>query len=502
MSHTRVIRALIAALVLVGALAGCAPPDQAAEANTVSLGVVGNSKDTVYPYASQNSPSGNALWQQLYDGLTRLGPDGSVQMALAESMTPNADNTVWTVHLRPGVKLHSGRAFGADDVIFSIRKMLDPQSAYAPSTQINMVDPNGLTKIDDLTVEMRLTRPYGPFPAAWSYDRLVMIGQDWTEEKPNGTGPFTLDAFTPGQQGRFTAFPDYWGEKPGFANLELVYFQDQPAITNALRGGQIDIAFTVPFTDVAALKSTPGITIMESESAAYPILEMRMDVAPFDDPAVREAFRLIVDREQIAQNAFGGFATIANDYIGNNTQCAPPELPQRSQDLERARRLLTESGHAGLSVELATDAALPGMLEFAQLFAQQAAQAGVTVTVRKLDGASFLNEWLQWPFLVGYTSSPYLTTATNHFAPEGEENATHFDDAEYNQLSAQLYTTTDENRQCEIIAQLQTIEHERGGDIVPVYPKLLTAYNSKVTGLQPDLYGRTSFRYAGVSVAP
>ncbi|WP_156993853.1 ABC transporter substrate-binding protein [Pseudonocardia acaciae] len=494
---------VISAALIVGALAACAPPPgQTTGGDTVTLGVVGNTKDTIYPYSSQNSPSNNALWAQMYDGLTYLDNEGGVQMALAESMTPNADDTVWTIHLRPGVKLHSGRTFGADDVIYSVTKMLDPKSAYTPSTQINMVDPNGITKVDDLIVQMKLTRPYGPFPSAWSSDRLVMVGKDWTEQNPDGTGPFTVDAFTPGQEGTFTKFDGYYGQKPNFKHLRLVYFQDQPAITNALRGGQIDIAFTVPFTDVTTLRASPGIKILESESAGYLIFEMRLDVPPFTDPRVREAFRLIVDRDQIAKNAFGGYARPANDYLGNNTPCPPPAVPQRTQDIARAKQLLAEAGQTNISVELPTDAAFPGMLEAAQLFAQQAAQAGVTVTVRKMDGAAFLNKWLQWPFLVGYSSSPYFITATSHFAPAGEENATHFDDPEYNRLSTQLYATSDQRKQCDAITQMQRIEHERGGDIVPIYPKQLIAYNERVQGLRPDLYGRGSFEFRGVSLTP
>lgn len=511
MKHTqrqrlaRRVTALITGALLVGTLAACAPSSQGGtatgNAGSLTLGMIGNSKDERQPYSEGNSVSSQAVYQQLYDGLTSFDAEGAVQYELAESMTANDSLDVWTINLREGVEMHNGDEFIADDVIDSLRYMLDPENAYAPSTQIAFIDPEGLKKVDDHTVEMRLLHPYGPVPDALADDRIVMRSiRGATPEEPVGTGPFTLDSFTPGQQAALTRFEDYWGEKPGFEKLTIQFFPEQPAITNALRGGQIDVAYSVPFTDVAALESEEGVEILASDSASYLLIEMNTQVEPFDDPRVREAMRLLVDRDQIKQNAYAGFASVANDYIGNNTACAPPQVPQREQEIERAKQLLAEAGAENLELELVTDGAFPGMMEVGQLYAQQAEQAGVTIQVKKLDVATFLNRWREWPFLIGFTSNPYLVTATNHFLPGGEENATNFDDAEYNEIAAKLYATADPAEQCEYVAQLQTIEHERGGDIVPSYSQSITAFRDRVSGLEPDLYGRTAYRFAGVTV--
>ncbi len=494
---------LVAGVVAMGPLTACAPPADGADGagGSLTLGMIGNSKDERQPYAEGNSVSSQAVSQQVYDGLTSFDAEGAVQYDLAESMSPNDALDVWTITLRKGVALHNGEEFIADDVIDSIRYMIDPENAYAPASQIAFMDPDGLEKIDDHTIEMRLLQPYGPVPDAFADDRIVFRSvRGATPEEPVGTGPFTLDSFTAGQQARLTRFDDYWGEQPGFDQLTIQFFPEQPAITNALRGGQIDIAYSVPFTDVSSLEQETGINILTSESASYMLLEMNTQVAPFDDPRVREAMRLIVDREQIKENAYAGFASVANDYIGNNTACAAPEVPQREQDLERATQLLAEAGAENLELELVTDGAFPGMMEVGQLYAHQAEQAGVTINVRKLDVATFLNRWREWPFVIGFTSNPYLVTATNHFLPGGEENATNFDDAEYNEIAAQLYASTDPATQCEYVAQLQAIEHDRGGDIVPTYSQSVTAYRDRVSGLTPDLYGRTAYRFAGVTV--
>lgn len=464
-------------------------------------GVIGSAKDAVYPYTAQATISESVLGTQMFDGLAALDPTGKVQMALAESMTPNADKTVWTVKLRPNVKLHSGKTFNADDVIYSFKSMADPKNQFAEAVQISFIDPNKIKKIDDLTLEFHLKQPYGPFPDALAYQRFAMIGADSTAEKPDGTGPFDLNSFSPGDKAVLTRFDDYWGAKPGFKTLDVFFFVDQSAITNAMLGGQLDVSASIPFTDAQTLKSSPNVKLLQSEqSASYLSLDMRTDIPPFNDQRVREAMRLIVNRQQIADNAFGGFAKLADDYMGNNTSCAPPNVPQRHQDIAKAKQLLAEAGQSNLKVVLPTDDAFAGMLPMAQLFAQQAKDAGVTVTVQKLDTATLLNKWLEWPFIVNVSSSPYLVNVPSFLLPGGSNNATHFNDAQFNDLARQLFATTDEAAQCKLVSQMQQIEYERGGSVIPVYPQDIAPYRSTVHGLKPDLYGRSSYQFAGVTV--
>ena len=281
----------------------------------------------------------------------------------------------------------------------------------------------------------------------------------------------------------------------------MSFFMEQQAITNALLGGQIDVAYSVPFTDVGTLESTEGVGLLVSDSASYMTIAMRTDTEPFSDPRVREALRLTADRDEIVQNAFGGYATAGNDFYDKKSDCPTPEGAVRSQDIDRAKQLLAEAGQENLQLELVTDGAFPGMYEAAQLFASQAAKAGVTITVKKLDVATFLDKWGEWPFVVAYASGPYLQVVQTHLLPGGEENTAHIDDAELNALADELFAAPDEVEQCRIITQMQQIEFDRGGYIVPVYSQWITAYRSdRVVGLQEDLFGRAAFQFAGVTL--
>ena len=497
--------AALAAVALSLVLTSCSPPPASSGSggDSLTIGMVGSTGDTQDPYQFQGSTSSSALFRQVFEGLAQRASDGSVNLALAESIEPNDTNDVWTITLRDGVKLHNGEKFIAEDVAESLRWMIDPENAFTYATQLDwLTSADQIEVVDDLTVKLNLAEPFGLVPEMLAMERINMrsIRNGATEEKPEGTGPFVLDSFTPGQEAKLTRYEDYWGEKPNIEHLKISYFTEQNAVTNAIRGGQIDVAQGIPFPEMPALEADPNLELLVSDTAAYPIIAMNASNAPFDDVKVRQALRMSVDRERIVSNAFGGYASVANDFVGKNTSCAPPSVPQRKQDIEGAKALVAEAGAEGASVELVTDGAFPGMMEMAQLIADDAAKAGLNISVRKLDVATFLDRWLEWPFFISFTSSPYETTAKAHYLPGGSENGTAFDDAEYAELADKLYQTTDTGEQCKLIEQMQTIEYERGGYLIPVYGQQITVHRSNVKGLEPDLYGRSAYVVTGVTV--
>lgn len=504
---TKVLAATAAVVALAVALSGCSGGTSAStgkaggssDGGTLNLGLVGSTNDEVWPYASQDTVGEGAIWQNSYDLLTNIDGKGKLQMGLATSFEPNADKTVWTVHLRQGVKLHNGGTFGADDVIFSVKQMFADAKTFGAITQISsFVDPNKITKIDDSTVQFTLKTPDGIFPEAWAYHSLAMLGKDSTPDKPDGTGPFTVTSFQPNQEAKLTRFDGYWGTKPKFKTLDIYFFQDQQAIVNALEGGQIDVTNAVPFSDIAELKED-GVKFLESDSATHLSLDMRTDIAPFNDPRVRQAMELIIDRTQVVKTAYDGYATLGNDY-DKGSSCPAPDVPQRKQDLTKAKQLLAAAGQSHLNVDLVTDGAFQGMMETAQLLSQEAAQIGVNVNVKKMDTGSMLDKWLQWPFIVNVVTVDYVSDVPDHLLPAGQDNASHWNNATFVGLSNQLMNTTDAAQQCKLITQMQKEEYEDSPSVIAAYPKDLTPYSARVHGLQTDMFGRSSYTFGGVSV--
>lgn len=509
MSTTRKMRrsilGLAGAVALVGTLIGCAPPSDSGGnggegagdggPTTVVLGHIGGQGDKLDPYhTSSPTAADEARYRQVWEPLTWKQPDGSIANWLAESLEPNEDFTEWTVTLKD-VTAHNGEKLVAQDVVDTFQYVMDPANNFNTSSLV-LLDADSMEAVDEKTVIMHLTEPYGPMDVFLEGYAIIKFDGD----ELVGTGPFVPVSFTPGQNAVYETFDEYWGVGPEFDRLEIRSFSDQTSIANALRAGQIDIAGTLPYADSVSFIDQPGFEVLESPNSAKQVtMEMRVDLAPFDDPRVREAFKLIIDRETVAEVAYQGYAEPSGDFAHDSDHCPDPALT-REQDIERAMQLLEEAGVPGLEVTYSYTTAAPGGEEMAELFAQNAAEAGVTVKLDFMDEPTFLSQWGQWPFAINYWQYPLVNSATSSMRADHPFNTTRWANEEFNELSAQLQRTADADEQCTILDRMKELQHTDAGFIDPVSVTTLNAHSDRVKGLQPSVWDDAFFRFAGVSV--
>lgn len=329
-----------------------------------------------------------------------------------------------------------------------------------------------------------------------------MVPTDFTPDKPVGTGPFVFESATAGQQSSFHRNDKYWAGAPKIQTLKVLDFQSMDAVINALRGGQIDIAAQVPYSQVSALKQTQGITLLASKAWYHLTVYMRSDIPPFNDVRVRQALRLIVDRKQVVENAFDGYADVANDIFSRGTpSCSVVDVPQRVQDIAQAKQLLAEANASSLRFQISTANDQPGMLELAQVIQQNAKDAGVTVDINLLDTAGFLAKWTEWPVAIGYDTQLYFDVVANDLLPTGGSNGARWNDPEFNDLAAQLFRTADTTKQCDLQHRMQKIEYERGGAINAAWADVVIAHRDRVKGLVPAKAGYSIYYLGGVTVS-
>ena len=219
---------------------------------------------------------------------------------------------------------------------------------------------------------------------------------------------------------------------------------------------------------------------------------MRIDVKPFSDVRVRQAFRLIVDRQQMIQLAYNTFGALGNDMYAPFDP-GTPKLPQRVQDLAQAKSLLKQAGYAGLTVQLVTSAGALGADEVAAatVFAEQAKGAGVTVNMNKVDSSVFYGkQYLTWPFAQDfwYTRN-YLAQAGQATMPGAPYNETHWKNAKWLAIVKQALGTVDETKRNQLIGEAQTIEYNEGGYIIWAFRNQVAAYSSKIAGVNPSKLG-------------
>ncbi len=464
---------------------------------TFRLGVSGGStKDFIDGQNIVNRPDQARIvtgWETLvgFDSKFRLAFNG-----LAEELAHNKTGDVWTIRVRSGIELHNGKTLGAEDVIYSLKRLIDPKLKLFGGAALGSLDPNRMKKLDKRTVRLTLKHRDGTLLDALAQYIAGVVPVGYSpgaigKANPNiGTGPYKLQSFTPGQQSVHVRNPNYWRSgQPYFDKVIIIDFADDTARVNALLGGQVDAITDVPPAQAAVVNSHGGTKVLESPSAAWAPICMRVDAPPFDDVRVRQAFRLMADRPQMVQQALAGHGHVANDLYAPFDEAFASDLPQRHQDIDKAKSLLKAAGKDGLTVDLQSTNGALGMNEGAQVFAQQAKAAGVTVNVKILDGGTFYGpQYLKWPLSTDFWGSRnYLSQVAAGSLPSSPYNETHWPDTadqKFLSLYQQGVRTVDRTKQKAILHEMQKMEYDNGGYIIWSFNTLLDGYSTKVNGLK------------------
>jgi peptide/nickel transport system substrate-binding protein len=494
---------ILAACGSSGSTSSASSPSAAApkKGGHIRSGVTGGSaKDSLDAHTAYLDEPQIAMQWQLYDSLLGFDPDHKLIMLLAESYEPNATATVFTVRLKPGLEFSNGKTVTADDVVWSYQRILNPKTAAAGTDLLTGLSPTGIKKLDARTVSFTLDTPNAIFYESLAFfcNAIVPVGYAPTKGPSGliGTGPWIITSYSPGQQAEFKANPNYWGTGPYADQLTMIEFADPTARLNALLGGTVDHIDLVQSAQASAIKAAPGFKLLQAKSGGWDPFTMRVDQKPFDDLRVRQAFRLIANRQQLIEEALGGYGWLGNDMYGPLDPGYPRDLPQREQDLEQAKSLLTQAGYNNdLTVELVTSTAVgAGMVGAAQIFQQQAKGAGVTVKVSQVDPSiMYGSNYLKWTFSQDYWGTRnYLAQTELSSSPKSPYNETHWKNAQWQTIVNQAFKTADTTKRNELIAAAEKIEYEDGGYIVWQFNTLLDGYSDKLGGVIPDTWGQSA----------
>jgi peptide/nickel transport system substrate-binding protein len=469
--------------------AGSSPANTGAlkSGGSLSVGATGGgAKDTIDAHLPTADTDIMRCWN-LYEPLAVRPPSfGPLEMMVAESIeAEHGKADAWIVKLRPGIEFHNGKTVSADDVIFSLQRILDAKDPKVGAASIGYVDIKNIKKLSSSSVRIPLKFANAAFldDIGQYFNAIVPVGYD--PAKPVGTGAFMYESFTPGQQSVFKKFPNYWQHgKPYVDTLTIIDFTDDTARVNALLGGQVQAIDNLPTGQISQVQSNSALKVLISHTGEWQPFTMRVDQAPFSDVRVRQAMRLIVNRPQMVEQVLSGEGRIANDMYSPFDPAYDASLPQRHQDLEQAKSLLKQAGHAGLTVQLTTAAVFQGVVQAAEVFAQQATGAGVTVKLQKLDTGTFYGpNYLKWTFAQDFWATrEYLPQVAQGSLPTSPFNETHWADPTFIKLIGQARAELDESKRNQILQQAETIEYNTGGYIIPYFSNQIDAYSAKLGG--------------------
>lgn len=446
--------------------------------------------------------------RSVYDYLVYITPDAQIEPELASSWEISEDGLTYTFTLEEGVTFHDGSSFGPEDVVFTFERLQELESSVLANLGEFTVEAG-----EGNTVVFTLTSPNADFLyGVGARFSAILSSEDTafdTGIDANGTGAFRVVDYIPGERAIFEANPDYWKEgQPSLAGVEHVYIDDKNAQVDALLSGDVHYIFKLSLDQVARIEESDVATVLETATNQHPVIRVHADEGALgEDVAVRNAFKLATDRQQLNDFLWEGRATIGNnDPIGPVFGAFYSELEQPGYDPAAACELIMEAtGEERLSATLQLPDAFGGeYADMAALLQQQWAEGCIDVTLEVFPEGVYYSEgtWLDAPLgITGWGNRPipqsYLVEA---YVPGAAFNESRWEDEEMATLVEQAGQTADTEERAEIYAQISQIFAERGPVIVPYFAPMLGAVNNNVEGLVMNPFpGLTDVRTVTIS---
>jgi peptide/nickel transport system substrate-binding protein len=494
--------------------ASSAPTAAASAAAGGSIRIAIQRPVSVDPVAMQDL-GGYGITAQSFEFLCTLDSKGSdIAPGLATKWTPNTDGTVWTFNLRENAKWqHDGSAFTADDVVATMERLVKAGNSGLKG----VLGPGGAVATDPNTVTFTLQGGNGNFPYLVSVfnAQTLITPKDYVagttfDAKPTGTGAWKLLTFNQQQGATFQRNPDWWGGQTPLDGTEFIFFDSTGPMVTAYQGQQVDAIVQFDVLSGKSLFDDPNFSIIATEAALHRQIWMRCDKGQFTDKRVRQALAFTFDRPALIQQLFQGKAQLGNDHvIWQGYPYFDPSVPQRAQDIAKAKQLLSDAGVTNLTADLHAGQLLE-IPDLATLLKSQAAQAGITLNVQVESLDTFYGA--QWcpaepadpPCsgaaelgIVDYghraTPDVYLNAALK---TNGIWNSSQYSSADFDAAFKEFQTSVGVDAQKAACKKIETILNEDVPIGLPYFYNYLAGNSKQYTGVYSSALGQMFFSAA------
>lgn len=444
--------------------------------------------------------------------LTKTGADNITRPDLLEKWTASPDLKTWTLSVRRDIKWRKGRDFTADDVVWNLKRLLDPatgssqlgvMSGYMldrfdtgqkddkgqPKMSFRLWDANAIERVDAHTVRLNLKAPQLAVPEHlfnWPAHMMDPEEKGLFEPGANGTGAFVLDEVKVGQKAVLKARAGYRGPGPYLDAVEYIDLGDDPAAAiAAMAAKQIHGIREIDVVQLDAIKALPHVAIHQVVSARTAVARVRMEGKPFDDARVRLAMKLAIDSQKVLEVAYRNLGAAGEHHHVCPAHPEYAKLPPMKQDIARAKRLLAEAGHPdGIETTIACkkdpaweQAAVEAMVEMWK-------QAGIRVKVNVMPAAQYWQIWKTVPF--GFTSWNHRPLGgmvlAQAYRGSSNLNESGYKNAELDKLIDEAEGTLDLEKRRAVTSRIQEILQKDGPIVQPLWRSNITAFDKRVKG--------------------
>lgn len=505
--HTVLAGVGLASLLLAGCGANANSGKQSDSGTQSLTAVYSEGGQTLSPYEANDVTSDTfvtAAYDQLVtyattevDGKPAAKTDEVVPM-LAKSWKESKDHKTYTFTLRDDVKFQSGNPLTADDVVSSfdlIKKSASASSLY----QLAGIDT--VKKVDDSTVEIALRAPNHLFLQIIPMYSFSIVdaktveskgGADWLAKNTAGSGPYTVGSWDPSTEAKLERKDDYWGQKPDLGTVDVKFIAEPSNRVQLLEKGEAQLATEIQPKDVDKLSSTEGVKIDSRKSNKILYFAMNNKMKPFDDPRVRQAVNYAIPYDQLIDDVMMGQAGPMKSAVASSTPGWTDKGHDYEHNLDKAKKLLKESGHAdGFSFDFTLGSGFQDWNDDAVRIQAELKKIGVTMNIKNMarpqfleatdkgEVQAFISRWTSFVNDPGYHLGLLLDSG-------GSSNNVNYSKPTVDKLLKTAATQPDQGKRNKLYAQAQEIISR---DAPWAY---LYEYNI-VVGLSSSVEGYTSY---------
>ena len=501
-----------------------------------------------FVYCSEASPEGfdpspytagttfDASAHPIYNRLTEFKKGTTeVEPGLAESWEVSEDGTEYTFKLRQGVKWQSNdrftptRDFNADDVIFSFQRQGDsahPWHQYIPGityeyyTSMDM--PNlvkSIEKVDDYTVKITLNQPEAPFLANIAMPFASIVSKEYADtleaagaqedlnNLPIGTGPFKFVAYQKDAVIRYQKNPDYWGEAPKIDDLIFAITPDSSVRLQKLKAGECHLMPYPSPADLESIRADDSLKLDEQPGLNVGYLAYNTTVAPFDNPKVRKALNMAINKEAIIDGVFQGAAEPAKNPIPPTMWSYNDSIEDDPYDPEAAKAMLEAEGVTDLSMNIwampVQRPYMPNARRTAELMQEDLSKVGVNAQIVSYEWGEYLSKSMEagrdGAVILGWTGDNgdpdnFLSVLLScDSAKEGGANRAFWCNEEFSDLLRQAKVTADPAERTKLYEQAQVVFKDQAPWLTIAHSTQYVPMSTKVSGFQMSPLGDFTF---------
>lgn len=366
---------------------------------------------TMDPMDTSDTLSGG-IQRMVMDGLFGFDDDMKIYPMLAESYEANDTATEFTIKLRQGISFTDGTPWNADAAMANFAKWGDKDLGLKRTTLLcNVLD--HVEKIDDYTIKVYLTEPFGAFIPTLAHPACVMMspvqiaaGPEVCAEHPVGTGQYKFVEWVPGEQVVIELNKDWWGydadlcggtalaeSDAGFKTITFKPVAENATRVAMIQSGDAQVIWTCPTESMDLLKADPNVSVGSKEGITVWYFMMNTQKTPLNDVRVRQAINYAINKEAYVQVVMNGQGSVATSILGPDVQYYKANEPY-PYDPEKAKELLAEAGYPDGFTTTLMYTNTSSRQKMAEFYKQQLAQVGITLELRSMENA-ILNEVVQ-----------------------------------------------------------------------------------------------------------